>query len=198
MHCFRAYDLCYYTAPWVIKAISPSTHTHILSSVIFFIFTHICQLSCWCKHKSITQVLKIIIIFQCWHSKKKNTIIWKLPSATLYAQGIIKKQLTMKLSPLHYMQRCPKGFRKMRSSRWSQSSFLNGEGTHTIPAYYVALLTRRPSIFWNLLVRSVINKAVGFRKYVSGKTTLQVFLYSLFLDLFFSECDCKLHHVLMN
>lgn len=75
----------------------------------------------------------------------------------------------MKLSPLHYVKQSPQGCVEMRSSSWSPSSCLNGEGPRTIAAFYLTRLIRQPRIFWNLLVHLVINKAEEIQKMSNGK-----------------------------
>lgn len=58
----------------------------------------------------------------------------------LCAHGIEKTANNEALSSSLY-EANPEGYREMRSSRWSPSSCLNGEGPHTIAALYLTRLT---------------------------------------------------------
>lgn len=81
----------------------------------------------------------------------------------LCVRGIKKAANNEALSSSLYEAK-PQGWREMRSSSWSPSSCLNGEGPHTIAALYLTCLTRQPHIFWNFPVQSVINKAAEIQR----------------------------------
>lgn len=144
MHCRRANYVYYFTAPWVIKAITPM-HTdnplsHQITSPVtsfFFWLTHIGQLPPDLAGVSTSVLHKVLENILLHSVLAVRTPSFRSCLAPLWCACKKKKQLTMKLSPLHYVKQSPQGCLEMRSSSWSPSCCLNGEGPRTIAAFYL-------------------------------------------------------------
>lgn len=135
----------------------------------FFWLTHIGQLPPDLAGVSTSVLHKVLENILLHSVLAVRTPSFRSCLAPLWCACKKKKQLTMKLSPLHYVKQSPQGCLEMRSSSWSPSCCLNGEGPRTIAAFYLTRPIRQPCVFRNLLVHLVINKAVEIQKMSNGK-----------------------------